>query len=158
MELGDGCSAKALSVCGPTDTTRSRADCKRDLMPLRRMKSLETKPPGHRRAAGKREKQKVEGRWAVGAGPERPALPQTDGPQQEWEWLALALRGVPGNVIKHSADPLAMGIWAPAHPHPPASKADRLLLGEASSLVGQTCGHELIFHQSHPWSSCPRLV
>lgn len=96
-----------------------RADCKRDLMPLRRMKSLESRPPGHRRAAGKREKQKVEGRWAVGAEPRSPALPQTDGPQQEWERPALALRGVPGNVIKHSADQLAMGIWAQAHPHPP---------------------------------------
>lgn len=77
-----------------------------------------TRPPGHRRAAGKREKQTVEGRWAVGAGAGSPALPQTDGPQQEWERLALASCGVPGNVIKHSADPLAMGIWAPAHPHP----------------------------------------
>lgn len=46
----------------------------------------------------------------------------TDGTQQEWEPLALALPGVPGNVIKHSADMLAMGIWAPpgppAHPDP----------------------------------------
>jgi hypothetical protein len=60
-----------------------------------------------------REKRKVEGRWAVGAGPGMPALWLTDGPKQEWEQWALASPGVPGNVINHSADPLVMGIWAP---------------------------------------------
>lgn len=49
-------------------------------------------------------------------------LQLTDGTQQEWERQALVLPGAPGNVIKHSADLLAMGIWAPpglpAHPDP----------------------------------------
>lgn len=60
----------------------------------------------------------MEGRWDVGAEPEMSALRLTDGTQQEWERSALALPGVPGNVIKHPADPLAMGIWIP--PGPPA--------------------------------------
>lgn len=69
-----------------------------------------------------RERQKVEGRWDVGAEPGMSALRLTDGTQQEWERPALALRGVPGNVIKHPADPLVTGIWIPpgppAHPDP----------------------------------------
>lgn len=64
----------------------------------------------------------MEGRWAVGAKLGTSALWLTDGTQREWELPALALPGVPGNVIKHSADLLAMGIWAPpgppAHPDP----------------------------------------
>lgn len=62
----------------------------------------------------------MEGRWAVGAEPGMSALWLTDGTQQEWEQPSLALPGVPGNVIKHSADPLAVGIWAPPGPadHP----------------------------------------
>lgn len=94
-------------------------------MPLRRMKS--SRGWGHlalRRLqpAAEREKQKVGGRWAVGAEPGMSALARTDGPQQELEQPALALPGVLGNVIKRSADLLAMGIWAPpgppAHPDP----------------------------------------
>lgn len=64
----------------------------------------------------------MESRWVVWAEPGMSALLLTDGTQQEWEQPALVLPGVPGNVIKHSADPLAMGIWAPpgspAHPDP----------------------------------------
>lgn len=65
----------------------------------------------------------MEGRWAMGAEPGMSASQRTDGTQQELEQPALALPGVLGNVIKHSADLLAMGIWTPpgppAHPDPP---------------------------------------
>lgn len=64
----------------------------------------------------------MEGRWVVWAEPCMSALQLTDGTPQEWERPASVLPGVPGNVIKHSADPLAVGIWAPpgppAHPDP----------------------------------------
>lgn len=81
------------------------------------------RPPGSAaRAAAEKEKQKVEGRRAVGAGLGMATPWLTDGTQQEWERPALVLPGVPGNVIKHSADLLAIGIWAPpgspAHPDP----------------------------------------
>lgn len=56
----------------------------------------------------------------MGPKPVMPSLSLTDGTQQEWEQPALVLPGVSGNVIKHSADLLVMGIWAPPGPptHP----------------------------------------
>lgn len=66
------------------------------MVPLRRMKSSRgMRPPGSMRAAAQGKKQKVEGRWAVGPWWGMSA-PVTDGTQQEWEPLALALPGVPG--------------------------------------------------------------
>ena len=105
----------------------------------------------------------MEGRWAVGAEPGMSALWLTDGTQQEWDQPDLALPGVPGNVIKHSADPLAMGIWIP--PGPPAHPNPQLavLTGSCQEkrpafLARPVSMSSLICHQSSLWSGCPRLA
>ena len=67
---GSGYRAGTLeSVCGPVDRNGSRGLTvkERDMVPLRRMKSSGIRPPGSMRAAAQGKKQKVEGRWAVGA-------------------------------------------------------------------------------------------
>lgn len=123
MRLGGRSRTETLESALWTEKAQ-RPGCQRDMIPLRRMKSSGLRPPGclGLQAAAERERQKVEGRWDVGAEPGMSALWLTDGTQQEWERPALALPGVPGNVIKHPADPLVMGIWIPpgppAHPDP----------------------------------------
>lgn len=103
----------------------------------------------------------MEGRWAEGAELGMSAVWLTDGTQQEWEPPALVLPGVPGNVIKHSADLLAMGIWAP--PGPPAHPDPQLAVLTGSCQ--EKCPARLVrlvrmssSAQSSPQSACLRLV
>lgn len=105
----------------------------------------------------------MEGRWAAGAEPGMSALWLTDGTQQGWDRPDLALPGVPGNVIKHSADPLAMGIWIPrgppAHPDPQLAVLTGSCQEKRPALLARPVSmSSFICHQSSLWSGCPRLA
>lgn len=82
----------------------------------------------------------------------------TAGAQQEWEQPAWVLPGVPGNVIKHSADLLAMGIWAP--PGPPAHPDPQLavLTGSCQEKRPAVLAGPVSMSSCSLKSACPRLV
>lgn len=89
---------------------------RRDMVPLRRMKSSGIGPPGSMRAVGK--KQKVEGQVGCGGVVGDVTLPADRARTQQVGTTSPGIAAGAGNLIKHSADMLAMGIWAP--PGPPA--------------------------------------